>query len=345
MDMRLLFALILLAASQSSFAFSNYVHQLICSTAYELSSQEAKAFIEHLMKQNSDVEDMSFPEACIWPNTGFGEKIHEEHEHHLVVTPHDLYFEQNQDCVTNDCIAYAIQRYALNLSNPSVKAQDKKEALLLLGILVGDIHQPLYVVNIEEHAGNTITVFTSETDHTANTDLYAVWESSIPYKAGLGHSTSQQELLVKIAEKDHSDWQNLNFVRWAQESLAIGRQHAYAFPDSSPVVNESRLTKVYYDNATPIIYEQVMKASMRLAFLLDQAASGLVLPSLNATSKRANKIVNENSYQLKQLEEHVQSLIDEVQNLRIQISELKQVVEENSAKNLLDSWVNDDSEK
>ena len=65
-------------------------------------------------------------------------------------------------------------------------------------------------------------------------------------------------------------------IAWARASDRIAKKFVYVLPDGSAVVNNTRLSKAYYDRASPVMIEQFMKASVRLAYLLDKAAMGQV---------------------------------------------------------------------
>lgn len=272
--MRAFAILAMLFWSASANSYSNFVHKLVCSAAYDLSAPATQEFIDDLMAASNVDRDADFPEGCVWADDVRKTTHQETYEYHYINVPAAETIDLSRDCAAHDCVTTAIERYALNLNDPNVKTRNRKEALLFLGHFVADIHQPLHVGNAEDLGGNTIEVFTSETDQTANTKLHAVWDGGIPTKARLGRLDSKQTLLDKIAEENRDDWRTNDVDAWANESFMIARSLAYQLPNGELVQDGTRLTVDYYDQAKPVVYEQAMKAAVRLAFLMDMAVAG-----------------------------------------------------------------------
>ena len=248
------------------------MHELICSTAYELLDDDAKRMVDEIMSRSNLASEFNdIASGCIWADNVRRTTHPDTYEYHYINVPESEQFDNKQDCTAHDRVIQAIQRYALSINNPNVKTRDKKEALLFLGHFVGDLHQPLHVGNVEDKGGNTITVFTFLTDRTANTTLHGVWDSKVGKKAKLHYGNAKQTLITKIGQLDTTSWETTNPVAWAQESFDHARNSAYQLPDGTIVVNGTHLTDAYYDKAKFIIVEQVMKAAVRLAHLIELA--------------------------------------------------------------------------
>jgi hypothetical protein len=279
--MRFLFALLLLTLSSGVFAFDGVMHKLICSTAYELSEPKTKQFIDQVMLADKRVaKGMSFAEGCNWPDEVRSTTHKSTNRFHFMNVPRDKTFDHRRDCATLDCVTQAIQRYGLVLAKPDASSRDRKQALLFLGHFVADIHQPLHVGNGEDWGGNKIKVFYQLDDTVKRNNLHFVWDAIIPIKAGLEANNAQAELVENILLKQQADWKNCDVIAWAKESFLLARKNAYAFPDGQAVVNDSVLNQAYYDLGKSIIYQRVMMAAVRLAFILDKLAQG----DLNADS-------------------------------------------------------------
>jgi hypothetical protein len=270
--------MLLLLSPQLSFAFAHFGHRLICATAYELTAPNTKVFIDKLVKTKGVAKGYDFVEGCTWPDIVRKTTHRETDAYHYMNVPKGVAFNHQRDCAAYDCVTQAIQRYALNLANSDVSWRSRKKALFFLGHFVADIHQPLHVGYSEDRGGNTIKVFRSAQHKKSDINLHSLWDKDLPYKAGLGQSVSKQVLLARISEKVRKSWQGFDVIAWARASHGIAKKFVYVMPDGSAVVNKTRLSEAYYARASPVVFAQFMKASVRLAYLLDKAAAGQVKP-------------------------------------------------------------------
>ncbi len=267
----LLFVILLLP--QLSFAFADFGHRLICNAAYELSQAETKRFIDDLIRRGDRVKVDNFAEGCTWPDDVRKTTHRETDEYHYINVPKGRSFDPKRDCGAFDCVTQAIQRYALNLNDPTVKTTSRKEALFFLGHFVADIHQPLHVGNREDKGGNTIRVFARQGDE-KTTSLHWLWDKHVPAYAGLKAKKAQQNLLADIAKIDTEAWQTLSPNAWAKESFEFARTYAYVMPNGEEVKTNMLINDAYYQRAAPIISLRFQQAVVRLAMLLDRAAQG-----------------------------------------------------------------------
>lgn len=276
--------MVLLSFSSSTFAFSNFVHELICNVAYDLLPTASQDFVDKTMDESNFASASgysNFGEACVWPDAVRNSDFPATKEYHYINVPEAEVFDVSRDCAAADCVTQAVRRYVVYLneyrSPPSHKKKNRKQALLFLGHFVGDMHQPLHVGNAEDIGGNAITVFTSETDQNANTKLHAVWDSNIGKKLKLHHNNARANMLTEINSQNRDAWRTLEIDNWANEAFQLARSTAYQFPNGDKIVNDSRLNNAYYDAAKPPLKVQVMKAAVRLAFLIDLAAQGNIV--------------------------------------------------------------------
>ena len=137
---------------------------------------------------------------------------------------------------------------------------DKKRMYLKLLIhFVGDIHQPFHVGYHSDLGGNKIKL----TWFSTQTNLHAVWDEQLAnfqqlsyteYTAAINHTTARQRLT----------WQKQPRSEWIIESYEIA-QRLYR-----KVTPDEKLSYRYnYDNIK-ILNEQLLKAGVRLAGLLNE---------------------------------------------------------------------------
>ena len=62
--------------------------------------------------------------------------------------------------------------------------------------------------------------------------------------------------------------------QWASDSYEIAKDAAYRLPNGDEVVDGTRLDDDYIAKAAPIAKEQIFKAAVRLAAIIEAAAGG-----------------------------------------------------------------------
>jgi hypothetical protein len=200
------------------------------------------------------------------------------------------------------CITSALAAQIAILRNRKATAQARGDALRFVIHFVGDIHQPLHDTNNNDQGGNCVPVtFYREapvernpTTESYRPNLHGVWDTSILDQFS-GIETPQQlasELNAKFHARE-SAWQSESpdFSQWAWESHQIAEKIAYgALPVKIPIeaplpeldscagdnhvstrmlrLNED-LEAGYQNAAAPVVREQLAKAGIRLAALLN----------------------------------------------------------------------------
>ena len=149
----------------------------------------------------------------------------------------------------------------------------KLEALKFLGHWVGDVHQPLHVSFEDDRGGNNITV-TGE----CRANLHSAWDTCLVLKA-VGEDVDQAatELMKTITPARIDSWTHSKPMDWANESFAIAEQARTEYcirqgascAQPAGKVNDRLLA--YVAANTPIVREQLQKAGVRLAHMLDAA--------------------------------------------------------------------------
>ena len=185
-------------------------------------------------------------------------------------------YDPDRDCRQHGgCVVEAIERFRRVLADRQTNVAARIEALKFLVHFVGDIHQPLHCAERHgDHGGNTVWV-----DWPGNpqaTKLHAVWDANLVEKnlhdrqltatefaAQLNHAVTAAQLQVWSAGTP-ADW------AWESHRLAITEVYA-TIPESDRV---HPLDAAYIANGQHLIAEQLTKAGIRLAVLLNQLTAG-----------------------------------------------------------------------
>jgi hypothetical protein len=199
------------------------------------------------------------------------------------------------------CVISALTAQVAILRDPTASPQARADALRYIIHFVGDIHQPMHDTTNNDRGGNCVPVTffgkaPGETHATAESyspNLHSVWDVNIIDQLSDGKTPQQlaDELNEKFQARE-SAWQSEkpNFETWAWEGHQLAEKITYgalpvkiAIETARPVntcadddhistrmlhLNED-LEADYQNAADPAVEEQLTKAGIRLAALLD----------------------------------------------------------------------------
>jgi hypothetical protein len=135
---------------------------------------------------------------------------------------------------------------------------------------VGDIHQPMHVSFLDDKGGNSIRVFGQ-----CLGNLHATWDTClVQYAVGPDPLEAATDLLETVTPDQRAQWNNLEPRNWANESFAIAEaaQTEYCAMQGTGCISTGKAVKVdeaYLEKNESVVKEQLLKAGMRLAWLLD----------------------------------------------------------------------------
>jgi hypothetical protein len=148
----------------------------------------------------------------------------------------------------------------------------KLVALKSLGHWVGDIHQPLHVSFLDDRGGNTI-----RTSGQCPGNLHAVWDNCLVlYSVGPDAPEAATDLLAAITPDMKAGWIASVPRDWANESFAIAEATSRMYctmhgPSCDMTSSALNIDDQYLAENEPVVKQQLQKAGVRLARLLDTA--------------------------------------------------------------------------
>jgi hypothetical protein len=158
------------------------------------------------------------------------------------------------------------------VASKSETSANRLFALESLGHWVGDIHQPMHVSFEDDRGGNKIAV------SGCARNLHGVWDSCLVQEAvGSDATKAATNLIQSITSEKKALWDKSYPRDWANETFAITEAvtTAYCVIHGStcdpPASNNITITAEYLDANKPIVREQLRKAGVRLAHILDDA--------------------------------------------------------------------------
>ncbi|MFI5396179.1 MAG: S1/P1 nuclease [Candidatus Binatia bacterium] len=175
------------------------------------------------------------------------------------------------------------------------------DALRFIIHLIGDLHQPLHCATNNDLGGNCVPVTylgiepqlspDHPEDDVYQPNLHTVWDTSIIRRI-MEHRSPMwfADFLEHRFQSQLMLWQRktIDFNQWAWESHQLAEQRAYGLlpapiraerPERVAQCNamserilalHERLTERYQNTAAPVVEEQLAKAAIRLAMVLNQ---------------------------------------------------------------------------
>jgi hypothetical protein len=159
------------------------------------------------------------------------------------------------------------------LKAPGTGLQERRKAFWFLIHFMGDVHMPLHAADDNDAGGNDKKVrFFAPDSHSKKghvTNLHSLWDNLIEVKAAEDPRELGEELSNKITPAERRAWASGSLETWVFESYSIAKNDIY--PDIQPdnaVVTV--LPRDYYDKMRPVVDEQLEKAGIRLAVILEE---------------------------------------------------------------------------
>jgi hypothetical protein len=164
------------------------------------------------------------------------------------------------------CVIDKIAQFEHELASPSTTAAERLRALQFTLHFVGDLHQPLHASDDHDQGGNAKQV---RMPGRAAGPLHHHWDTE--FVAALGHDPAAvaQTLIAGITPQEQLAWSGGSIDGWAGESFEAGRDVAYRLLPAKNGVHPLSVT--YVKNAKRLVSQQLSKAGVRLATLLNRA--------------------------------------------------------------------------
>jgi hypothetical protein len=253
--------LFLIVCSASVSAWGPEGHRAVARIAEGRLSAAAKAAVASILGSQS------MAAIATWADDVRNDRPETKRWHYTDVPITAASYSPNRDCQKQkegDCsLAELLRAKAILVSaTPQGDPQKRREALMFLVHIVGDIHQPLHAAERNNDAGgNLVTIGQIG----GATRLHAAWDSGIINASGMNETS-----LVAAGEK----WLMLQgdltavgagtFESWSLESHKIAQQVVYPQAVDGKISDAERVKDI------GIIEERVARAGFRLATVLNE---------------------------------------------------------------------------
>lgn len=190
-------------------------------------------------------------------------------------------------CPGDNCVVAALKRFGEALRYPKDEAE-RRAGLMFVVHFMGDIHQPLHCAERAcDKGGNSERVnFFLGKRELPNEGLHKVWDTDLVAEAmAEAHITDErayaEQLASRISESDARRWSAASVDEIAWESHALAAKRVYrtipfqSFCESPAPFQPVTLTMKYERTGARTVHEQLMKAGVRLAALLESALGSI----------------------------------------------------------------------
>jgi nuclease S1 len=172
-------------------------------------------------------------------------------------------------CPDGNCVVAALERYRDILRSSQDDAQ-RRAALLFVVHFMGDIHQPLHCAERAcDRGGNSEHVNGGKT-------LHQIWDSNLVDKAMANVRPADLSSLIDSTKAARWADASIEDIAWESHALAVKRVYrGVPFEDfcrdPKATFPAARLSAKYEKAGARIVRQQLMKAGVRLAALLNSA--------------------------------------------------------------------------
>ena len=191
-------------------------------------------------------------------------------------------------CKEDNCAPARIKIFSNTLRASKDDAQ-RRQALLFVVHFVGDLHQPLHSAERAcDRGGNSERVnFAAGEEKESNTALHHVWDSSEVELAMHNDNITDERvyagfLMASIQLAQAAKWARAtpDEIAWESYKLAVSKVYRgipfqnFCDNNQKPAPLVTDLTLAYENDGTKVVREQLKKAGVRLAAILESDLGG-----------------------------------------------------------------------
>lgn len=251
-------------------AFGDRGHELVAQLATYYLTEEGQALIEDFYGTNFRrlFLDDSLYAADVMEQQGNEWRLG---FHYTWFSEGDSGFVAEQHCPRGLCSVAAVLAARDVLQDQSRSAQSRLDALRFLVHYTADLHDPVNAGFHDDLGGRTMELTDSSLDtHT----LFEIWQDDLFDHIDHPPFVMANVYARQLDEAQVSSWQTGEPQSWVWETYEVARDTAWPLAEQAGGWNA-----IYRRDALPVLEEQLQKAAVRLAFMINQvAASDLSLP-------------------------------------------------------------------
>jgi hypothetical protein len=267
-------AALLLTGAVSGQAWGPEGHEIVGRIAEKnLHPDTLRHLAELLTDTNSVIAHISDSAIANWPDVIRRDRPETAQWHYVDIAFDAVKFDRQRDCLApTGCVVTAIEQFQRVLSDRQTNRAARLEAVKFLVHFVGDIHMPLHCAQRHnDHGGNLIWVCWP--GDTKASKLHAIWDVRFVQinltESGLTTLAYADQLTGKVTLQHATAWSTGTAADWAWESHQVAVTNVYdGIPGNGPAFD---IPAAYIKTNQPVVANQLTKAGLRLARLLNEA--------------------------------------------------------------------------
>ena len=173
----------------------------------------------------------------------------------------------------NECVISALEKQTAILRDTNQPKSKRQDALKFVIHFVGDLHQPLHCSDDSDRGGNDKIVrykTPGRRGRGTKLKLHGLWDGLIEIHNTEDPRELADSLESKITEEKKQFWDTGNLDDWALEGYLIAKNKIYPGMEPGPQdYSANPLPKDYFYRMRPLVDQQLEKAGIRLASLLN----------------------------------------------------------------------------
>jgi nuclease S1 len=182
-------------------------------------------------------------------------------------------------CRKGACASAQLARHIAILADRSQRPRERNEALKWVVHLVGDIHQPLHAADHRDQGGNRVEVaFFGARDNApyGTIRLHTIWDIHILERLLTDRGGEAAFVATPVSAAQKTRWELGSIADWMRESHELAVRVVYpelpvGFACSRRIDGVVPIDAAYYSRAAPVVEEQIRKAGIRLARVVNEA--------------------------------------------------------------------------
>jgi hypothetical protein len=169
----------------------------------------------------------------------------------------------------------AVKRALVVLRDRQQPAPARLAALEQVSHILADLHEPMDMIDNRDDQAERLRVVLPGASDKARLSLRGFWEDNLPALA-VGSLETGLPYLRPLATRGEAGWSRGDVDAWALETHQLAAERIYPGLPEVPVCNRlpkapEPLDRAYVSAAVPVAREQLAKAGVRLAVVLNDA--------------------------------------------------------------------------
>ena len=278
-------ALLVLLQPVAANAWGYYGHATTGRIALANVKPQTRAAIARLIAHQAELGTPDCPihslaEAATWPDCLRGQYWRWAYTFawHYQTEPVTEPYDVRKNCGGGECVSAQIIRNQLILSDESLPANVRLEALAFMVHFAGDIHMPLHSGDNNDKGGNAVE---ATYGIAPGLNLHSVWDSALAERA---ISSANPPLVRRYSPDERAALGGGSPADWGRESWELARDFVYENaagfgPLAEPAYPKHvTLSQEAIGEALPVAEKRITQAGLRIAELLDAAFAPGKLP-------------------------------------------------------------------